>query len=272
MTGRAFTNTDFEWVRSYVDRVRAALRPRLDTHASRFVDGDRLLQRLLGARDSVLAHGWSHFGSIDEAHNELCVAVGILESDSGVTDLRYEPSLPGTELTIDFVASHVDQAPSYVDVKTIAPRSVDRWEQYAKAQVEEWLPEQATVTLREEWLGGQLWHSMVAARSRMLEYTVELEGKVTAANLAVRSSAIIMMFCSNGFHWHQDELEDFSEFYVTGRHRADDHFAKMELLHLEGRPLPAARAVRQFGYVERSSGAVLPHRMTWRVVAPRIPF
>lgn len=269
---RPFSDSDADWVRAYVGQIDAAIRPRIEAHASRFPDAKRLFARLANALEAVLVHGWAHMSSIDEAHNELCVAVAILDGDPGVSGLRYEPPLQGTNRTIDFVAFYGDRDPGYVDAKTIAPRTRDRWEQFAKAQADGWLPPQATVTLLKDWLGGPLWHNMVAARSRMLEYTIALESKVAAADLATKASCIIMVFCSNGFHWHLDELEDFVAFYVSGRHRPDDHFAQMEMKQLAAVPLPANRAVRQFGYLERTAGALLPHRGTWSVQPPPLPF
>jgi hypothetical protein len=272
-TQRPFTEDDAEWVRRYVDDLAKVLCPRLEAHRARFGDWERVVQRVFTARDAVIAHGWTYFSAIDEAHNELCIAIGILESENPpATTVLYESTLSGTKRTIDFLVEYMGHSPCYIDVKTIAPRSRDRWDQYAKGQEEGWLPDHATVTLLKEWLGGELWHNMVAARSRMLEYTLELEDKVQAADLAATSDCIVLALCSNGFHWHEDELEDFVAFYVSGTHRPDDHFAQMERSHLERYPLRPKRAVRRFGYMERSSGAILPNRMNWNVVAPPMPF
>lgn len=270
---RVFTDDDAHWVRGYVDEVDNVLRARIAPQRVRFADSERLFQRLLDARDAVLQHGWAQFAAIDEAHNEICVAIGILEMrDPSVTRLQYEPSLEGTARSIDFVAEYAGSPSCYIDVKTIAPRSRDRWEQYARAQDDGWLPEHATVTLLKEWLGGELWHNRVAARSRMLEYTVQLEEKLTAARLSAPSDCVLLVLCSNGFHWHQDELEDFAAFYFSGTHRSDDPLAKMELMHLQQKAVRISRCVRHFAYLERSSGAALPTRLNWHVVAPPMPF
>jgi hypothetical protein len=151
-------------------------------------------------------------------------------------------------------------------------QSRDRWAQYAAAQEKGWLPDRATLTLSEEWLGGELWHNMFSARSRMLEYTLDLETKVEAAGLGARTDCIILMLCSNGFHWHEDELEDFVAFYMSGKHRPDDHLSQMELSYLQKHPLPPKRVVRRFGYLERSSDSILPGRLNWHVAPPRLPF
>jgi hypothetical protein len=270
---RTFTSDDATWVAGYVTDVVSGLQERLAPHVGRFPDGERLIQRMVRARDAVLQHGWAHMRAIDEVHNEACVAIAILEAnDPPATLLRYEPKLAGTNQTIDFVSEYAGEQPCFIDVKTIAPQTRNRWEQYAAAQEKGFMSDRATVTLLKDWLGGELWHNMFAARGRMLEYTLELEAKAATAGLRERSGCIVLMLCSNGFHWNEDELEDFVAFYTSGTHRPDDHFAQMEAADLKTHPLPPNRVVRQFGYMERSSGAILPSRLNWNAVPPRLPF
>ena len=159
-----FTDDDAVWITAHVAKVVAALRPALAGHAGRFPDHARLMARLQSAAEMVIAQGRKSLSPIDEAHNELCVALGILESDLGVTSLRYEPPLSGTKKSIDFVATYADAPPFYVDVKTIAPKRVDRWEQFETAEREGHFPECVSYTLDEQWLGGELFHNAFAAR------------------------------------------------------------------------------------------------------------
>lgn len=269
VSDREFTDADATWVRDYVEGIRGALLPRLEAHAVRFRDYLRLIQRLTAARDAVLASGWGVFSAIDEAHNELCVAVAILETTSpAVLSVRYEEPLPGTAKSIDFTVELPDGIKCLVDVKTIAPATRDRGDQYARAMMERWLPPQTLITLQKEWLGGEIWHDKVAARSRMLEYTLELEGKVSEASLHGEGSCVVLLLCSNGYHWHEDELEDFADFYRHRVHRADDPFAQMEKRHLKEKGIVLSGAVRAFAYLERRSGEVFPHHLQWRVVPP----
>jgi hypothetical protein len=122
---------------------------------------------------------------VDEAHNELCVASAILANEKPHTArLEYEPPLQDCKKSIDFRATAEDGSLNYVDVKTIKPLSKDRWDQYEKAREEKWLPENVHVILEKEWLGGEMWHSMFAARGRMLEYALELEAKIAEATLS----------------------------------------------------------------------------------------
>ena len=79
------------------------------------------------------------------------------------------------------------------------------------------------------------------------------------------------MLCGNGFHWHEDELEDFVAFYVDGQHRPDDALATMEKHFVDARRLELPRRVVRFGYCQRPSGAVSPSGVNWWVRPPNMP-
>jgi len=270
---RPFTEENRMWVESYCSMLRQELGPRLLAHSAVFSDGRRLLDRLLSARDAVCSTGWSEWHTLDEVHNEICVALAVLTSTrQELESLQYEPLLLWTTRTIDFLVTAHNGQRYYIDVKTIGPERRDRWEQYAKAQQEGWLPSQVTVTLQKEWLGGEIWHDMMASRARMLEYTLELEEKVRTAAIDTSTDGLVMLFCSNGYHWHQDELEDFVAFYVEGKHRCDDPLANMEQHHIGQQKLELPRLVRTFAYMERQSGTTYPRKLNWHVVAPSFPF
>src|SRR4029077_12119372 len=130
--------------------------------------------------------------------------------------------------TIDFRATGDDGLIAYVDVKTIKPAPRDRWDQYEKAQEKSLFPARAHILVKKEWLGGEIWHSTFAARDRMLEYALETEKKIAEAKLTAERTLFVLALCGNGFHWHEDQLEDFVSFYHSGKHRPDDPFAKME--------------------------------------------
>lgn len=115
----------------------------------------------------------------------------------------------------------------FVDVKTIQPKSIDRWDRFETANRERWFPDNASVVLSKSWLGGKLWHSMFAARSRMREHALELEKKIALGKLADRESThFILALCGAGFHWHEGELEDFVAFYRTGVHPRTTRFPR----------------------------------------------
>src|SRR5712692_7705663 len=178
---RSFTEKNRMWVRSYCSALERELGACLFAHSEVFHDGRRLLDRLLSARDAVCSTGWPEWHTLDEAHNEICVALAVLASSptQAIERLQYEQPLPGTPKTIDFLVTARDGKRYYIDVKTISPKSRNRWEKYVEAQQKGWLS--SHVTLRKEWLGGEIWHDITASRGRMLEYTLELEKKIHAA-------------------------------------------------------------------------------------------
>ena len=92
------------------------------------------------------------------------------------------------------------------------------------------------------------------------------------AAIDTSTDGLVYVFCSNGYHWYQDELEDFVAFYVEGRHRWDDPLANMERHHIEQLKLELPRRVRTFAYMGRQSGATYPRKLNWHVVAPSFPF
>lgn len=267
---RPFTDDDAAWMRSHCCEIERQFSPFLEARAAVFPEWHRLMDRLGEARDAVLARGWSRRQQIEEVHNEICVAVAILDNPrSLVRKLEYEPPLQGTPKTIDFLAVMEGRPRCFVDVKTIAPRSIDRWEQFEKACERFLLGDPPMLGLSREWLGGEIWHAWFTARGRMLEYTLELEDKVTLAGLAQQSAAALLVLCSNGFDWHADALEDFVAFYAGGRHRFDDPFAAMERYDIEARGLELPRKLRTFSYLERGSAALHPAKIVWNVTPPR---
>src|SRR5438094_8202175 len=190
LMARPFTDEDAEWIRSHCAEIEGEFSLFFEARAAVFPKWRLLMDRLRGARDTVLTRGWPHRSEIEEGHNEICVAAAILEKpNSLVRSLDYEPKLGGTEKTIDFIAVVQGKAPCFVDVKTIAPKSVDRWEQYQWAHDARLLGDPPMLGLSREGLGGEIWHANVAARARMLEHTVELEDKLSLAGLLVKDTS-----------------------------------------------------------------------------------
>ncbi|MDP3589411.1 MAG: hypothetical protein Q8R54_02610, partial [Methylobacter sp.] len=252
--------------------VLKVFRLRLESASDRFETPQPLLDRFTSAVDAVKTHGWSLFRAVDEAHNELCIASAILENqEPKFTCLEYEPPILGCAQSIDFLATAGDLK-VYVDVKTIKPLAKDRWEQFEKAQAEEWLPNNVNIMLEKEWQGGELWHNMFAARSRMLEYSLELEQKIAEGNLSEGNSLLVLAFCGEGFYWHQDELEDFVSFYYSGAHRNDDPFSKAEAQHIQDKHISIAKTISRFACMRRLQGNILQKRMNWNVQPLRSPY
>jgi len=221
--------------------------------------------------DAVKTNGRSLFRAVDEAHNELCIASAILENkEPQFTCLEYEPPINGCAKSIDFLATS-NELKVYVDVKTIKLVATDRWEQFEKAQAEGWLPGNVNITLEKEWLGGELWHNMFAARSRMLEYSLELELKIAEGNLSEGNTLFVLALCGEGFYWHQDEPEDFVSYYFSGTHRDDDPFSKAEARDIQDKNIGITQTISRFACMLRPQGDVLQKRLNWNVQPPRDP-
>ncbi|HEX7154433.1 MAG TPA: hypothetical protein VF618_23305 [Thermoanaerobaculia bacterium] len=254
---------------AYAHKVESTFGRLFQTAATRFPHFESVLSRF---REAVAAFqsGRSPFGAVDEAHNELCVAAAILDADATVARLTYEPSLPGSPKTIDFKAELTNGQVIFVDVKTIRPDATDRWDQYQKALQEKWFPPGVKIDLVENALGGEMWHDLFAARSRMLEYTLELEEKVAEIS-ANANCRVVLALCSDGFRWSQDELEDFVAFYISGRHRSDDALAKMEHDHMRKQSLRLSRTIHRFAWICRSQRDIHPIEINWNVQPPEDP-
>jgi hypothetical protein len=264
---------DITWLNSYAEEVCETFGAEFRDAADRFALWKRLLQRFVQAVDSVRTHGRGYFNAVDEAHNELCIASAILASPNRrIARLDYEPPLPDCAKSIDFRAAAEDGTSIYVDVKTIKPAAIDRWDQYQKARQEQWLPEDVHVALSKDWLGGELWHSSLAARGRMLEYTLELEAKIAAAKLSAENTHFVMAFGGEGYHWRRDQLEDFVSFYFKGRHRPDDPFSRAELKYMTDKHVVFNRTITSFACMNRLQSDIRQRLIHWNIQPPRDGF
>ena len=263
---------DIAWVKAYAEEVSNAFEDIFNGPKDRFKDGPRLIERFKAAIEEVLKNRRGKFRAVDEAHNELCIAAAILQnSNPKFTVLEYELTLARCAKTIDFCAKIADGVTLFIDVKTIKPVPKDRWEQFEKALEERWLPDNVKLIFSKEWLGGELWHNRFAARSRMLEYTLELEQKIADCKLQADKTFFALMLCWEGFYWHESELEDFVSFYFTGAHRFDDPFSKAETKYIGERKLKLARTISRFACMRRPQGDVHQKRLNWNVQPPRDP-
>ncbi|HYE35127.1 hypothetical protein [Methylocaldum sp.] len=263
---------DVEWVKSYAVQVSEVFSAKFKGAGNRFKGSERLMGRFFKAVESVLTNGHSVFRAVDELHNELCIASALLSNPSPkFTCIDYEPVLAGSAKSIDFRAVTNDGLTVFVDVKTIKPMPTDRWDQFEVALQEGWLPKSANVLLSEDWLGGELWHGMFAARSRMLEYSLELEEKIRSYNLAAENTCFVLAFCGEGFSWHEDQLEDFVSFYYTGSHRSDDPFSKVEAKHIKDKKITIAKTIARFACMRRPQGDIHHQRLNWNVQPPKNP-
>lgn len=247
-----FSDEEISRVKTYASDVLSVFRAQFSDAANRFSSSEPLLRRFAREINNVLANGSSYFHAVDEAHNELCIASALLlNSTPRFSRLAYEPLIAGCAKTIDFRAISDDGLTVFVDVKTIEPGGKDRFDQYQKALRENWLPHRVNLILPPQYYGGEEWHNMVAARSRMLEHTLEFEEKIDSGKLKANNTVLVLAFCANSFSWHESELEDFVSFYFTGIHRPDDPFSSMEAKHINEGKIALARTISRFAYMFR---------------------
>lgn len=261
-----------DWVRTYAADVTNTFGAQFKEAGSRFKGSNRLMSRFTEAVNNVLSNDSTKFRSVDETHNELCIASALLSNPNPrFESIEYEPPLASCAKTIDFRATINDNQTIYVDVKTINPEAKDRWDQYDKAQKEGWFPKNVHVMLDQQWLGGELWHNKFAARSRMLEYAIELEQKIGESKLTTINTFFVLALCGEGFVWHQDELEDFVWFYYSNAHRFDDPFSKAEIKDIEINKIKLTRSISRFACMSRPQGEIRHKRLNWRVWPPSDP-
>lgn len=249
-------NSTKEHIADYLSKVENELCIPLKNGGERFLNVADLLNRFHDIRDiekQLKSDNKSFINQIIEITNELCLAKLILDDlKNKCCKLIYEPPPnPGNFLkTIDFCASMENGHTIYCDVKTIQPDTIDDWGKFEDAKERVLFPENVNVILDKECLGGEFWHNSYSSRGRMLEYTIELEKKIKNYEIA-DNTYFIMAFCGDGFDWHLDELEDFADFYKTGRHNPDDPFQKMENYDIEKEQIKLQRNINGFCYLER---------------------
>jgi hypothetical protein len=267
------TEDDIAWVKAHAAEVTQTFGAEFAAAGDRFKEGQVLLDRFGNAIESVLKNGIGHFRAVDEAHNEMCIAAALLENTRlRFIRLEYEPPIPDCTKTIDFRATAEGGLTAYIDVKTIKPQPCDRWDQFEKAMKEGWIADNVHVAISEEWLGGEIWHAWFAARSRMLEYALELEQKIAEGGLAAENVLFVLALCGDGFHWHEDGLEDFVSFYYSGVHRADDAFSRVELRYMSDKKITLNRTISRFAYMKRPQSQIRQARLNWNVRPPGDPF
>jgi hypothetical protein len=206
---------------------------------------------------------------IVEITNELCVAKWILDLER-CTKLIYEPTVKEaatTGQTIDFCASMENGQTVYFDVKTIQPDTIDAWNKFEKDKERKLFPENVEILLDENWLGGEVWHNSFSSRGRMLEYTIELERKINNYESGDKTF-FVMVFCSDGFDWRLDELEDFADFYTTRRHNPDDPFRTMENFDIEERQIRFQKNITAFCYFERPKTEIKVAKLACPIQGP----
>jgi hypothetical protein len=284
-------------LRDYAKKVKSEFGGEFAASEARFPKSDsrKLIEKFERAVDAVLSKGVRQSGDVHAAHNEICVASRLLDvSRLRVTSLEYEPRLPGCAKTIDFRASTDEGQVVYFDVKTIQPERIDRWKKLEELRARGGFPPNVGLTL--SWkdlpeesrrqneqlveeaqaggvrdIGGEIWHEMFAARGKMLQYALELEGKIRECGLSTSGAQFVLVLCGDGSRWDEDELEDFAWFYRSGRHRQDDPFSNMEGRDITAKGIRLDQSVTGFACLFRKRGSLHAHRWNPSVQAPASP-
>jgi hypothetical protein len=244
----------------------------LSTHSARLRGLDACFERFHASLDIVRQNATcSAMYALEESHNELCIAEELLFSGDGQFALvEYEPRLPYGDRRIDFRATK-DRAVWFVEVKTIHPLRKDRWDQYERIVEGGQITDNVTIHFERQSMGGELWHQRFSARAKMMEYSVDFENRVRTGGVDSPDHRFVLALFSDGFAWHEDELEDFVAFYRTGQHRLDDGLAKMERHVLEMQSQPLTQRISAFAYFCRPPFAQTPTEKNWNVRPPKGP-
>lgn len=250
----------------FLEKIERILLPKLNDQ-ERFPSRQNLLRKF-STNKSAWIDGGKFTREIYETVNELSVASELLSKyDKILTRLEYEPPLTQEERTIDFLVTNEGNKKIYCDVKTIYPITQDDWDKYMRSVNNSMFPDRVNVTLFQNGLGGETWHNWFAARSKMLEYSLELEEKITN-NKQSNETIYIMIFCGNKSPWSLEDLEAFADFYRNGKHRQDDPFSKMESFHIKEKNIQLLRNINYFGYLERKIRDITPEQFVLGVKGP----
>ena len=169
----------------------------------------------------------------------------------GITwPLTCEPDLLPDGRKIDFV---VDRGADnlYIEVKTVRPHTADTaaaWQKFIARGRHH--PDNVHFIVDKEWMGGAIYGNVFASRSHFLDYTMDFETRLAAAQ-AIKPGHGVLIFCGTGFAWHKSNLEDFADFYLTSTHRSDDAFALMEQHHIKQKKIKLLRNIGHFAFLRR---------------------
>lgn len=265
------TDKDFrDMLDVFIESSESDLCRFIEGETSRFPSNGSMLARYRRAFETCFERGPSSLNQFMEAHNEVCVAVALLQADNGeaVCRLEYEPPLCTTDRRFDFFIQRNDNKRLWIEVKSIRPERRDAWSQFTSIKNRELLSERTEIIIFQGLGGGELWHDWMAGRSKMLEYCLQTEEKIKLAGAEVRDDICVLCFCMRAHQWNKSHLEDFVSYYRSGEHRYDDAFGKMERHHLDEKSPGLSQTIHDFILLERDDLAVRWNKTTWKVQPP----
>lgn len=252
------STADPDRVNSFLKIVDCEIVPRIEASGDRLTGYRKLLRKYRSECKAWRSGNITHVRGFTEAVNELCLAKRILD-DTKVKAAEYEPAIEKTDKTIDFLVYPADSknpdARIYYDVKTIHPEERDRWDQFEEMKVKGRFTPGTELDLDPEWMGGEIAHDFFAAREKFLEYSREFEAKIRHVE-NLKGCRFGMVFCGDGFQWPRDHLEDFADFYFTGRHRTDDPFGAMEAHYMAEKDIAFDHTINGFCYLQRAISSI----------------
>jgi hypothetical protein len=259
---------DRETLREHITLVRTQLLSPIKV--DRFSGASKL-----AARFERIARDWeagrADASAIVEVVNEIAVAVQLLSLPlTAHFAMIYEPRVTLSGQSIDFLLAYGDDK-KYFDVKTIMPRDPANtqraWEKYG--ELRQLFPDNASILLAKNLMGGEFWHYFSSARAKFLDYALGLERKIAALPKGDKQS-IRMVYCTDGFHWRIDQLEDFADFYQNGVFRADDAFAPLQAHYLTDKGIVIQRTIDGFCCLHRRLIETQPQTFLVDVQGPNL--
>ena len=258
-----------EEAEQHIAAVEATYAP-LFASNSRLDGGARLWGQFTDAIASYRQRGGTGFAPVYERINELAVA-RILLSDQSLAGVRilYEPPIAVDDRRIDFVVPNVEGSNLYIEVKTVRPTAKDsdqNWHKYEQRR--ELHTHNVQYIVEQEWKGAAIYANSFSARSKFMEYVRDFEPRLADAS-QVQLGRGLLVFCGTEMEWNRSELEDFADFYRTGKHREDDPFAAMEAEALRHTSTPLQRNIAAFGFMKRPMDSVVHEKWAADVRGPR---
>jgi hypothetical protein len=250
----------------WIERVRQSLVPALLAD-HRFPDAANLVGRFDASVDQWKRSGM--FRPVINEGNELGAAASILTHLTAADRLRYEPRLSSTPKTIDFLVELQDGTRAWIDMKTVAPTWQDddaAWERLTRIAAD--FPANASLVVDRHFCGAAIGGHLLKARWTFVQRAVELEHKITLLSQQ-EQGRVRLLLCSDG-SWHEDDLEDFADFYRTGKFRDDDWAQNAIARYMSDEGIAFARTIVGFCYLERRHDEVEPCRFTIDVRGPTL--
>jgi hypothetical protein len=244
----------------FVRAVRAEYHELITTRIGR---GEVLWAQFEAAVEACRADPKGDDRQITEKVNEMAVAKVLLIGQEITWPITYEPDLLPGGRKIDFV---VDRGADnlYIEVKTVRPRAADTndaWEKFLARRRRH--PQNVQLILDRDWMGGAIYGNLFASRSHFLEYTIDFEERLAAAQ-AIKPGH------GTGFAWHKSNLEDFADFYLTGTHRGDDPFRLMEQHCIKEEKIKLQRNIGHFAFLRRHSEKPKTEEFHFPIRGPRL--